>query len=271
MSWRSASGARPTSTCWCTSRVTPRRGPKSTARRGGETVISGRGASSHGVTACNTTLRQPPGSPVVTSCCTPSRRVTNAPPADDVSRPAPRCALRPRRGVMREVHEQVLVGRARRRTSSSSTRRCRASTASSSRRAAAVVRDLGSRNGTWSTASGWLDGHGLHRHRAGLGETRGASRSPDVEALLRATATPRDHEQRRGAGPCTSAAEARREADARAQAGPVDARVGARLEPRRGAQAAPRRAGRADCDEVLLCTRTAEGALRRGWGCPRAR
>ena len=110
-----------------------------------------------------------------------------------------------------------------------------------------VVRDLGSRNGTWVNGERL---HGPHvmapNDTVGIGETL-VVYSPDVEALLA-----RDGDSTlimssaAALGLTTSAAEAP-EARCLGAGGPADARVGARLEPRRGgAEARPRRAGRAE-------------------------
>jgi transcriptional regulator with PAS, ATPase and Fis domain len=197
-------------------------------------------------------------------------------PCDDaprlVSTQIPRLAVLfgPRRGVTRDVHQKVLVGRAVEADlqlidEKVSREHCVFEPQGTS----VVVRDLGSRNGTWVNGERLHGPHVLAANdTVGIGETL-VVYSPDVEALLA-----RDGDSTlimSGAtalGLTTSAAEVPG-ADAWAQAGKL--MLESALAPSR--EEAAQKLARAvlagmHCDQVLLCTRTAEGALRPWVGLP---
>ena len=199
-------------------------------------------------------------------------------PCDDATRlvtaPAssPRLAVLfgPRRGVTREVHQRVLVGRAPEADLQLIDEKVsREHCVFEPQGQGVVVRDLGSRNGTW------VNNERLHRPHVlapndtvGIGETL-VVYSPDVEALLA-----RDGDSTlimsstTTLGLTTSAAEAPAP-DAWAQAGRLMLESALASSRDEAAQKLARAvlAG-LSCDEVLLCTRTAEGALRPWVGLP---
>ena len=176
----------------------------------------------------------------------------------------------PRRGVTREVHQRLLVGRAPEADLQLIDEKVsREHCVFEAQAELVVVRDLGSRNGTWVNGERL---HGPHvmapNDTVGIGETV-VVYSPDVEALLA-----RDGDStlimssRAALGLTTSAAEAP-EADAWAQAGRLMLESALASNRDEAAQKLARAvlAG-LGCDEVLLCTRTAEGALRPWVGLP---
>lgn len=176
----------------------------------------------------------------------------------------------PRRGVTREVHQRVLVGRApEAELQLIDEKVSREHCVFEAQDGGVVVRDLGSRNGTW------VNGERLNGSRVlapndtvGIGETL-VVYSPDVEALLA-----RDGDSTlimssaTRLGLTTSAAEKPGD-DAWAQAGKLMLESALAASREEAAQKLSRavHAG-LSCDEVLLCTRTAEGALRPWVGLP---
>ena len=176
----------------------------------------------------------------------------------------------PRRGVTREVHQRVLVGRGvEAELQLIDEKVSREHCVFEAQGTGVVVRDLGSRNGTW------VNGERIQGPRVlapndtvGIGETL-VVYSPDVEALLA-----RDGDSTlimssaAKLGLTTSAAETPA-ADAWAQAGRLmlESALAANREEAAGKLARAVLAG-LSCDEVLLCTRTAEGALRPWVGLP---
>ena len=200
----------------------------------------------------------------------------DATPCDDddppVTTSTPRLAVLfgPRRGVTRDVHQRVLVGRGvEAELQLIDEKVSREHCVFEAQGTGVVVRDLGSRNGTW------VNGERIQAPRllapndtVGIGETL-VVYSPDVEALLA-----RDGDSTlimssaAKLGLTTSAAEAPAP-DAWAQAGRLmlEAALAANRDEAAGKLARAVLAG-LSCDEVLLCTRTAEGALRPWVGLP---
>ena len=197
-------------------------------------------------------------------------------PCDDatrlVSTSTPRLAILfgPRRGVTRDVGKRVLVGRAPEADLQLIDEKVsREHCLFEPRENGVVVRDLGSRNGTWVNGERL---HGPHllapNDTVGIGETV-VVYSPDVEALLA-----RDGDSTlimssaTRLGLTTSAAEAP-SADAWAQAGKLMLESALAANREDAAQKLARAVHTGlSCDEVLLCTRTAEGALRPWVGLP---
>ena len=197
-------------------------------------------------------------------------------PCDDaarlVSTSTPRLAVLfgPRRGVTRDVQQRVLVGRAPEADLQLIDEKVsREHCVFEPQGHGVVVRDLGSRNGTWVNNERL---HGPHvlapNDTVGIGETL-VVYSPDVEALLA-----RDGDSTlimsstAALGLTTSAADAPA-ADAWAQAGRLMLESALASNRDEAAQKLARAvlAGLC-CEEVLLCTRTAEGALRPWVGLP---
>ena len=199
-----------------------------------------------------------------------------ATPCDDanplVSSSTPRLAVLfgPRRGVTRDVHQKVLVGR----TSDAdlqlidekvSREHCLFEPQGTN----VVVRDLGSRNGTWVNGERLHGPHVLAANdTVGIGETLVVF-SPDVEALLARDGDSTLIMSKTAAlGLTTSAAETPN-SDAWAQAGKLMLESALAASREEAAQKLARAvlAG-LSCDQALLCTRTAEGALRPWVGLP---
>lgn len=176
----------------------------------------------------------------------------------------------PRRGVTREVHQRVLVGRAAEADLQLIDEKVsREHCVFEAQGSAVVVRDLGSRNGTWVNGERL---HGPHllapNDTVGIGETL-VVYSPDVEALRARDGDSTLIMSRTSAlGLTTSASEAPG-ADAWAQAGRLMLESALASSRDEAAQKLARAVlGGLGCDEVLLCTRTAEGALRPWVGLP---
>ncbi len=193
-------------------------------------------------------------------------------PSPPVSASTPRLAILfgPRRGVTRELHQKVLVGRAAEADLQLIDEKVsREHCLFEPQGTGVVVRDLGSRNGTWVNGERLHGPHVLSPNdTVGIGETV-VVYSPDVEALLA-----RDGDSTlimssaTRLGLTTSAAEAP-EPDAWAQAGKLmlESALAAHRDDAAQKLARAVQAG-LGCDEVLLCTRTAEGALRPWVGLP---
>ena len=191
---------------------------------------------------------------------------------DALSSSTPRLAILfgPRRGVTREVHQKVLVGRAAEADLQLIDEKVsREHCLFEPQGAGVVVRDLGSRNGTWVNGERLHGPHVLSPNdTVGIGETV-VVYSPDVEALLA-----RDGDSTlimssaTKLGLTTSAAETP-EPDAWAQAGKLMLESALAANRDEAAQKLARAVHTGlGCDQVLLCTRTAEGALRPWVGLP---
>ena len=199
-----------------------------------------------------------------------------ATPCDDAPRfvasSTPRLAVLfgPRRGVTRDVHQKVLVGRTAEADlqlidEKVSREHCLFEPQGTN----VVVRDLGSRNGTWVNGERLHGPHVLAANdTVGIGETLVVF-SPDVEALLARDGDSTLIMSKSSAlGLTTSAADAPA-SDAWAQAGKLmlESALAA------GREEAAQKLARAvltglACDQALLCTRTAEGSLRPWVGLP---
>lgn len=199
-----------------------------------------------------------------------------ATPCDDAPRlmnpPTPRLAVLfgPRRGVTREVHQRLVVGRGVEADLQLIDEKVsREHCVFEPRDAAVVVRDLGSRNGTWVNGERLTFPHVLAPNdTVGIGETL-VVYSPDVEALLARDGDSTLITSRASALGLTTLAAETPNADAWAQAGKLMLESALAASRDDAAQKLSRAvlAG-LTCDEVLLCTRTAEGALRPWVGIP---